>query len=271
MGKFIFYLIILALIVFLLSKVLRQFKVPKIGAVALITGGVKCGKTTLAVDLAIKNYKLNLHKVKVQNYFAKIFKRELKPLPLLYSNIPLAVPYVPVTRELLERKVRPVYGSVVLLSEASLVADSMLYKDPELNEKLMLFVKLFGHETKGGVLILDTQATSDLHFAFKRCLSEYFYIHSLSKYLIFNVANVRECRYSEDNSAVSVDISDVEDQLKKVLIRRKVWSLFDAYCYSAMTDDLPVADKVVRAKSLKMKSIPSFRTWINKEMNDYEE
>ena len=268
MGNFLLFLILLGVALFFLNKVLSKFKTPKIGAVSLVTGGVKTGKTTFAVNLVIKNYKRNLRSVKLHNFFAKLFRKEVQPLPLLYSNIPLAVPYVPVTRELLQRKVRPVYKSVVLLSEASLVADSQLFRDPVLNEELMLFMKLFGHETKGGMLVMDTQSISDLHHACKRCLSEYFYIHHLGKYLFFNVAYVRECRYSEDGSVVSIDTGDAEENLKKILISRKVWKYFDAFCYSAMTDDLPEAKNIKTAKTLKIKKIPSFRTWINKELND---
>ena len=115
---------------------------------------------------------------------------------------------------------------------------------------------------------MDTQSTSDLHYAFKRCLSEYFYIHSLGKYLFFNIANVRECRYSEDGSVLSIDTDDSEEKLKKVLISRKVWKYFDAYCYSVITDNLPEAKNIKTAKTLKIKKIPSFRTWINKELNE---
>lgn len=268
MGKFLLFIILLGVALFFLNKVLSKFKTPKVGAVSLITGGVKTGKTTFAVNLAIKNYKRNVRSVMIWNFFAKLLRKQQEPLPLLYSNIPLAVPYVPVTRELLQRKVRPVYKSVVLLSEASLVADSQLFKDPVLNEELMLFVKLFGHESHSGCLILDTQSVCDLHYSFKRCLSEYFYIHHLGKYLFFNVAYIRECRYSEDGTVVSIDTGDSEENLKKVLISRKVWKYFDAFCYSAMTDDLPVAKDVRRAKTLKIKKIVSFRHWIEKGLND---
>ena len=56
MGNFLFFIILLGVSLFFLNKVLSKFKTPKIGAVSLITGGVKTGKTTFAVNLAIKNY-----------------------------------------------------------------------------------------------------------------------------------------------------------------------------------------------------------------------
>ena len=100
----------------------------------------------------------------------------------------------------------------------------------------------------------------DCHFSVKRCLSNYFYIHHLTKWIpFFLVATVRECRYSEDGSVVEVNTADVEDSLKRVLIPKKVWKIFDAYCFSSLTDDLEVDDAILHASSLKVSNIVSFR------------
>ena len=105
--------------------------------------------------------------------------------PLLECSKVDAKSYVKITEDLLLRKVRPRFGSVIFIDEASLVADSQLIKDMELNETLLLFNKLIGHETKGGCVIYDTQCISDVHFSIKRSLSEYFYIHHLTKWTPF--------------------------------------------------------------------------------------
>lgn len=133
------------------------------------------------------------------------------------------MPYVPLTDDLLLRKKRFVYGSVVYCQEASLVADSQLIRDMDINQLLLLFNKLFGHETKGGILIYDTQTISDLHYSIKRSLSEYFYIHRLVKWIpFFLIAYVQENRYSEDGSIITTINGDVEDSgLKKVIIPKK--------------------------------------------------
>lgn len=126
----------------------------------------------------------------------------------------------------------------------------------------MLFNKLYGHETKGGMVIYDTQAIVDLNCNIRRCLSEYFYIHHLEKRFPFILcAKVREERYSEDGSVVNSYSDDIEDSLKKVLISKRVWKKFDAYCFSSLTDNLPVADKLeYRDKDdLKVRDIVSFR------------
>lgn len=259
-----------ALGVFIFFKISKYFKVPKIACVSLTTGGVKSGKSTFSVHLAISTYKRIHRQWKLRKFFQTLFNKPISEEPLLYSNIPLAVPYVPITLELLERKIRPRYGSVAYVNEASLLCDQMLYKDEELNERLTLFNKLFGHETCGGYLVYDTQCICDVHYAVKRSLSNYFYIHHLEKRIpFFLVAKVREERYSDDKGTVTNTYGeDVEENLKTVLIPKSVWKKFDAYCFSVLTDDLPVSADVRDATDLKAREIVSFRefkTIMNKE------
>lgn len=267
------WLIFLAIVVgisFLCVKIASKFKVPKIPCVALVTGGVKSGKSTLSVYLAIQTYNRVHRRWKIRSFFQTLLHKKVDEEPLLYSNIPLAVPYVPISLELLQRKVRPRYGSVAYVNEASLVADQMLYKNDELNERLTLFNKLFGHETCGGVLIYDTQCVHDVHYSVKRSLSSYIYVHHLEKRLpFFLVAQVREERYSDDTGVVNSYNEDVENSLKKVLIPKRVWKKFDAYCFSCFTDGLPVADNVIEdSTDLKARNIVSFRQY--KTINNKE-
>ena len=232
-------ILILILAVVAIIFIIKLFKVPKIGCIGMVTGGVKCGKSMLSVWLAKRKYKSQVRKWKIRCFFRKIFARK-KPLPekpLLYSNVKLAgVPYTLLTT--VTRKVRPAYGSVVYIQEASLLADSMAFKDMEVNERMLLFNKLFGHETHGGYLIYDTQSIQDNHYAVKRCINSYFWIHHNVKLPFFVLLFVREFFYSEDNSTVNT-----VDSLKMIIIPKRVWKMYDAYCYSAFTDDLPVEKK----------------------------
>ena len=134
-----FYLVIIGFGLFLLLRFLNRFKVPKVGSVALVSGGVKCGKTNLSVALALREYKKRLRSTKVKNFFLRLKRKREISLPLLYSNIPLSIPYVELTEDLLLRKKRFVYNSVILISEVSLLADSTCIRDMDLNERLLLF------------------------------------------------------------------------------------------------------------------------------------
>lgn len=258
-------LLILALIIFVL--ITRKFKKPKIACVALVTGGVKAGKSTFSLALALSKYKSQVRKVKFANFFRRLFRREPLEKPLLYSNVPLACDYVPLTDDLLLRKQRFVYRSVIYAQEASLIADSQLIKNLDVNQRLLLFNKLIGHETKGGYLIYDTQSINDNHYAVKRCLSEFFYVHDTIKLLPFILlVHVRELRYSDDSQELNVYDSDIEDSLKTVMISKRVWKKFDAYCYSVLTDHLPAANNVINGRQLpdlKARKIVSFRNYKN--------
>ena len=264
-------LALLALGAFIFYKISKHFKVPKIACVSLTTGGVKSGKSTFSVYLAISTYKRIHRRWKVRKVFQTLFNKPIDEEPLLYSNIPLSVPYVPITLELLQRKIRPRYGSVAYVNEASLLCDQMLFKDDELNERLTLFNKLFGHETCGGYLVYDTQCIGDVHYAVKRSLSNYFYVHHLEKRIpFFLVAKVREERYSDDTGTITNTYSDdVEDNLKTVIIPKSVWKKFDAYCFSVLTDSLPVSDNVLKGTTdLKAREIVSFRKFQSIQNNE---
>lgn len=261
LGAFIFY------------KISKHFKVPKIACVSLTTGGVKSGKSTFSVYLAISTYKRIHRRWKVLKVFQTLFNKPIDEEPLLYSNIPLSVPYVPITLELLQRKIRPRYGSVAYVNEASLLCDQMLYKDDELSERLTLFNKLFGHETCGGYLIYDTQCIGDVHYAVKRSLSNYFYVHHLEKRIpFFLVAKVREERYSDDVGTITNTYTeDVEENLKTVIIPKSVWKKFDAFCFSVLTDSLPVSDNVLKGTTdLKAREIVSFRKFKTIQKNEVQ-
>lgn len=267
----IYVILILAVIGFIMY--LRVRKIPKVGNMILTTGGIKTGKSTFSVHLALRLYKKQVFKFKLKRAIIKIAKKlkikrfKTVPIPtekpLLYSNVPLKVPYVPLTHSLINRTERFVYGSVVYLCEMSLIADSMTYKNDLLNEQLLLFTKLFAHETKGGYLVIDTQSILDNHYAVKRCLSTYLYIHHTNKKIpFFLLMWVKELHYSEDGNIMNINENDAEDGLKLIIVPKRVWKKFDCYCYSYFTDHLNVVNNETNSvESLKAKEIVSFKKY----------
>lgn len=268
--------IVLVLVCVFVVWFLWTLKIPKCGNMTLITGGIKTGKSAMAVRLAIQTYKRNLVKYYIRCFFNRLrrkHKRVIIERPLLYSNIPLRCNYVPLTLDLLHRKERFTYGSVIYVCEASLVANSMDFKDTDLNDHLLLFNKLVGHETKGGSIFYDTQSISDNHYAVKRCLASYFYIHHNVKIpFVALILYVREMKFSEDNSAVNTIDTDLEKDLQRVIVPWRTLKYYDRYCYSVLTDHLPVNQNVVlrskgdrkdRKLDLKARNIISFKRFKN--------
>lgn len=258
-GIFIILLVIAIVIVVILIK--RKLKTIKIPAVFLITGAVKTGKTFLSVHLAIKQYKKNLRKWRIKKILCAILRRDAPLKPMLYSNIPLRwTRHNQFTIDILLRKVRIPDMSVVLLDEASLVADSMLFGNKDINAKLLLFVKLFSHYSHGGNLIINTQAISDLHYSFKRSLNNYLFIYSHTKLPFITIMKVREMIYSDDNNTMNDFHEDLELSMRTILVFNKNYRKYDSYCYSIFTDELPYQVKydtelLTRYDSLKTRNL----------------
>lgn len=265
----IFFLISIAFVLaFVFLK--RKFKTPVIGSLCLVDGAVKSGKTTFALHLAYKNYKKSVFRWRVKCVLLTVFRftkrSNLPEKPLFYANTPVGFPYVKITKDLLLRLKRPHYGSTFFIQEASLLADNSLFKDTTASERIMLFNKLFGHETCGGLLVYDTQSIGDLPVVTRRCLGQTLYVHHLLKWVPFLLfAYVKEQRYSEDGTVIQVDTADVDnDGYKWVVFSKRIWKKFDCYCYSTFTDNRPVEDTVINLDSkasLKATDIVSFRDW----------
>lgn len=269
------YIVIIAGIigVIIISKKIKNLKISNL---ILVTGAVKSGKSTYALYLAYKEYKKAHRKWRIKTALAKAFGKKPEEEPLLYSNIPLAVNYSPITKDILERRKRINYKSIVFLDEATLIADNMIYQEKEISERIMLFNKLFGHETHGGKLIYDTQATGDLPAVTRRCISQRIYVHSMIKWIpLVLIPSIREERYSEDGSTIQTDQNDIDNQgYKRCIIPKKIWKLFDCYCFSAITDDLESDNKIIngkKLKNLKSRELVSYNEYKELKENDRKE
>ena len=239
--------------------------------VIFVDGSLGTGKSALTVCLAIRMYKRQVRHYKFRLFLSHIplFKKwKNDEKPLLYSNIKLrGIDYVPLTKDLLVRKnVRYAYKSVVILDEFSLIADQNMYgkKFEEVTERMSEFFKLFRHQTKGGYMFINSQSTSDLNFTLKSVLSDYFYIHSKSSRFVplIQVLKVQECRYSRDNSSLQVNIDDVEDNLKIMVMLKKWFRYYDTYCHSIFTDMLPVYNDIkhnFKGDSLKTENLVTYK------------
>lgn len=233
-------IILILIALFILWYIRRHFKTIKLPSVYLISGAVKTGKTLLSIALAVKQYKKNLRMWHIKSFFCKLFHKKPIEKPMLYSNIKLRyVKYNLLTLDIILRKNRMPYKSVVLIDEASLLADSMLYNDKFVNESLMLFYKLFAHETCGGTCVINTQSILDLHFATKRCVGQYLYIHSRTKVPFITMFQVRELMFN-DESTMNVVNDDMELSLRKIFCLNRYYKYYDCYCYSIFTDNLPI-------------------------------
>lgn len=269
-------LLIIAIILAIVSLVVYfNMKRLRYGNLTLITGGVKTGKTQLAVALAVKTYRKQYRKWKRA---CRRARRRFEPIPeqpLLYSNMPIGKPgmkYVPLTTDMILRKVRLRYGSVVLLNEVTFIAGSADFKSDEVNEALLAFFKLCAHELRGGYVFCDTQAPQDLHFAVKRSLSTYYHIYRRVTLPLVSLLWMRENMLVDGEHTVALDTqTDTQDtpseggkKLYFRLVLNKWWKYYDRYSYSSLTDSLPVADGLIEVKSQKIGTLVRVKHYIER-------
>lgn len=259
----IIYILLVAFGVYLLFK-LKRLLYP---TVTLVSGAVKSGKTSFSVFLVRRCYR----RAYVKYLFKKhILRKKGLEMPLIYSNVPLNMNnVVKLTKEHIMRRARFNYDSVVYVCEASLLADSMTYKDDELNCHMSLFVKLFGHAVHGGHLIFDTQSVYDNHFAVKRCVDYYYYVRRIVKWLPFIlIFKVSERELTEDDRVTVVEDTDADTKEKGFkyvfAFKRNIWRAFDRYCYSSFTDSKPLISEQFVQDDLKARDIITFRKDIEK-------
>lgn len=248
-------LVIVILLILYLKLRVKRFKLDHL---TLISGSLKTGKSALSLGLAYKEYKRNLRKWKINKFLTeKIMHKSFSvEKPLFYSNIPVGFDYVPLTFDIIERKKRLAYKSVCFIDEVSLLADSMSAfkcdnksKDDiaTFNDTLLVFIKLYCHETHNGSLYINTQSVCDLHYSFRRCMSRYLYIQSSINWIPFiRIMRVTELFYSEDNSSINSNIGDIEDNTRLMFQFKSIFKKYDRWCYSSFTDNLEKLDNIIQ-------------------------
>lgn len=270
----IWIILLLALCGLVLFLYFRFFKIPKLKNIVFVDGSLGTGKSFYSVSLAIRLYRrskifywIGVGLTYVLWWWPKFRDMRLEK-PVLCSNINLrGVPFVPLTMDIIMRKTRLPYKSVILIDEISLLADQMLFKDKRINDALSIFFKLLRHEMHGGYCVINSQSTSDLHFSLKYVLSDYLYIHSRFKFPFVTLMKVQEMAYSADKDGrqiVNANVGDLESNLKVILTFNKYYKRYDSYCFSIFTDDLPVMRELIefqKGQSLKTADLVTFRDW----------
>lgn len=231
--------VIVLVLLFIFRKKIKRVSIPN---VYLITGAVKTCKTASSVWFAWLTYIKNLIGYKLGKVLWIICKHTKEGYyeyaPMFYTNIPVKFKHNRLTFDIIMRKKRIPNKSVVLIDEGSLLADCMNFRDTFVNDSLTLFFKLFAHYTHGGTCIVNTQAVSDMHYAFRRAMGRYLYLYDNNRFPFFTVVRARELVASDDTGLVNQVASDLEESMRWVFVPFFVFKLYDKYCYSIFTDDL---------------------------------
>lgn len=247
-------------------------------SILMINGQVGGGKSLLSVKVACNSIN-KAHAIwwRRKNIWSKIFRSmKNEEEPLLYSNIPVKSRfYVPLTNDIILRKKRCHYKSVILIDESSLLATSLDYKDKDLSEELSLFLKLVRHSLKGSYrnllgsypnLIINTQSKNDNHYAFDRCINQVLYITKTKTIPFFKIVWVR------DMLLIDSVVNEMEDDIKEslssrwFLISKKYFKKYDSFAYDFLTRDKEKVEQIEEYQNVTIKNIekfyiPSFHNW----------
>lgn len=257
----IFVILLIIILLFVLFYFVFQFKRVKLNTINMFTGPQGTGKSALSLFFALNKYRKQLFNYYISMFFnyclSNFYKFIYIEKPLFYSNIPLSFPYVEITKDLLLRKERFNYKSVVWLDEMSLIADNYDFKDLDFNYNIKMFFKLFRHETKGGYLFINTQNIEDNHYIIKRSINQYLYIHHKLRLPFFSICWVKELTNIENTQ--NINTNDFEDGLKWLIMSNKTFKYYDTYCYSILTDTLKPIFNIIKTKFLKTKKIFTFK------------
>ena len=220
---FIFILIIILVVLFFIFK---RSKKLSMDSVVMINGCIGSGKSLLSVKIACSSIN-KAHGIwwRRKYIYSKVFKKmKDDEEPLLYSNIPVRSKfYVPLDNDILLRRKRMNYHSVLLIDESSLLATSLDYKNRDLSEDLSLFLKLVRHSVRGSYrniwgtypnVIVNTQSKNDNHYAFDRTINQVLF---LTKSINIPFFKVVWCR---DLLLIDSVVNDFDDDIKESLATR---------------------------------------------------
>lgn len=251
--------IVLIAVLFILIKIKRL----PLDSIVMVNGAVGSGKTSTCVYLAIKSHKKNVRMYKIRKF---LHLRVEKEPPLLYSNIPLFnIDYVPLTTDLLLRKKRFNFKSIILISESSLIANSMNGRDKDFPHfRLTNFLKLIRHELHGTYarvpnIITETQSINDNHFAFDRCITQSLFLVRKINLPFFRIVKAKELLITDiSTKMVNTYDSDIDNEnFKWYIIPKKVFKTYDSYAYKILTDNLNKVSETVCYKSFVDFEIPT--------------
>lgn len=231
-----FEIILVVLIVIVLWKVARSYRLRTYDTVLAFTGGLGAGKSFMSVKKARELLRRKRREVWFYNLFHPKKKKER---PMLYSSIPvkvsrkeMAVKLLP-EHLLLQRKI--VRGSVVFVDEIGgfcsqfdyRVANSAVWDE---------FVRYFRHYVQG-YLICNDQCSENIVLQVRRRLNTVYNMMGFRTFLFVYWVKVRNITVSEEIK--TIEEQNTEDNMRTLIGFLPLFRTYDSHCYSVRYDTVP--------------------------------
>lgn len=251
-------LLIIAILVFILFLIIRPY-VQKYDSVLLYTGGLGSGKSLVSSGMATRLLRKNRAKVRWHNFkqrFKRRSQRNYKPLPLLYSSIPIRISKKEwstiLDPETLLLGKGVVEKSVIFIDEVSLYIDQMTTKYVN-SDNLEEFITLARHYTKGGYVVLNSQSSNKCNFHIRYCVNNIINLFDFNKFLFLYWVKVRNISNAED--ITTIEEGNKEDNYSVLFGLLPIFTKrYDTYCYSERYNSVPMQSPLSR-KSYKVNKL----------------
>lgn len=260
-------LIAIIIILIILLKIIKGYAKISYNQVLGIFGGVKSGKTLLAVKTALKQFKISQKywqrkKRKIVYYNVMItllnkFKKkklaykEIPLIPQFYSNIPIRVNKkygmsLKVSKEILLLKEKIPNGSIMLLDEFGTIASQYGYTEEQIRTDISEFVRFYGHYTKQkGLLIVIDQSTDRILKEVRVSLGA---IYETSEFSRFGFIGKQKIIKYQNTIQTEYAVQKEQIKNKYYLLLKKN---YDPYCYSERVNNLNYTKAVDSNENLK--------------------
>lgn len=260
-------LLVLIIVLFIILKVIKGYAKISYNQVLGIFGGVKSGKTLLAVKTALKQFKISQKywqrkKRKIIYYNViitllnkfkkkKLAYKEIPLTPQFYSNIPIRVNKkygmsLKVSKEILLLKEKIPNGSIMLLDEFGTIASQYGYTEEQIRTDISEFVRFYGHYTKQkGLLIVIDQSTDRILKEVRVSLGAIYETSEFSK-----LGFIGKQKIIKYQNTIQTEYAVQKEQIKNkyyLLLKKN----YDPYCYSERVNNLNYTKAVDSNENLK--------------------
>lgn len=161
--KTIFFIIVIAFFIWFVWSLIKSQPIP-LERENLFIGGVKCGKTGTGTVYLMKWFNNRFIEYIKSCIRHPKNKQKRAPKPVVYSSIPLKLPYFQKAKSLTEEhllmeKLLPNECTSVFFDEVGQVASQYDYDYPSVKVNIQTFIRFYGHFIKDGYIFTTEQAS----------------------------------------------------------------------------------------------------------------
>lgn len=250
MNNFVIFLLIFTFIILVI--LFQKFKSERItnNTIVCFTGGLGAGKTYMAVNCAIHEYRRQASKYKLfQRFpFLRFFDKSIVNKPCLYSNIPIRISKyqlsMPLLLEHITMKEKLPEKAIVVFDEIGSVCSQYDYDNPIVQIQISTFIRFFRHFTDGKLYCTD-QSSDNIVVGIRRRINLIYNLDTFRRFgfvLPFYKVNVNPVMCIEESQSLIND----PDQDRKYFFGYLPYRLFSKKLYQSRCYKPLYYDKAVK-------------------------